>query len=70
MRRTVVAYPPRPEHATAVGIGCGILETALLATVSTITHKDGLISTDPVGFDWDGGYVRLSTLKSRVKYRA
>jgi hypothetical protein len=22
-----------------------------------------------VGFDWDGEYVRLSTLKSRVKYR-
>jgi PPOX class probable F420-dependent enzyme len=46
----------------------GILETALLATVSTISHKDGLISTNPVGFDWDGEYVRLSTLKSRVKY--
>ena len=47
----------------------GILETALLAMVSTIRHKDGLISTNPVGFDWDGEYVRLSTLKSRVKYR-
>jgi PPOX class probable F420-dependent enzyme len=47
----------------------GILETALLATVSTISHKDGLISTNPVVFDWDGEYVRLSTLKSRVKYR-
>ena len=47
----------------------GILETAVLATISTISHKDGLISTNPVGFDWDGEYVRLSTLKSRVKYR-
>ena len=47
----------------------GILQTALLATVSTISHRDGLISTNPVGFDWDGEYVRLSTLKSRLKYR-
>jgi PPOX class probable F420-dependent enzyme len=47
----------------------GILDTALLATVSTISHKDGLISTNPVAFDWDGEYLRLSTLKSRVKYR-
>lgn len=47
----------------------GILETALLAMVSTIRHKDGLISTNPVGFDWDGEYVRLNTLESRVKYR-
>ncbi|PXW24475.1 PPOX class F420-dependent oxidoreductase [Nocardia sp. 348MFTsu5.1] len=46
-----------------------ILETALLAMVSTISHRDGLISTNPVGFDWDGEHVRLSTLKSRVKYR-
>lgn len=47
----------------------GILESARLAMVSTIRHKDGLISTNPVGFDWDGEYVRISTLKSRVKYR-
>ena len=47
----------------------GILQTALLAMVSTIGHRDGLISTNPVGFDWDGEFVRLSTLKSRVKYR-
>ena len=44
-------------------------EPHLLATVSTIRHQDGLISTNPVGFDWDGEFVRLSTLKSRVKYR-
>jgi PPOX class probable F420-dependent enzyme len=47
----------------------GILENALLAVVSTIGSKDGLISTNPIGFDWDGAYVRISTLKSRVKYR-
>ena len=46
-----------------------ILETALMAVVSTISRRDGLISTNPVGFDWDGEYVRLSTLKSRLKYR-
>jgi len=46
----------------------GILETAKLALVSTIRHKDGLISTNPVGFDWDGEFVRISTLKARVKY--
>jgi len=47
----------------------GILETALMAMMSTISRRDGLISTNPVGFDWDGEYVRLSTLKSRLKYR-
>jgi PPOX class probable F420-dependent enzyme len=60
------AKPPEvPIPKTHVAI----LETALLATVSTISHRDGLISSNPVGFDWDGEYVRVSTLKSRVKYR-
>ena len=39
------------------------------ATVSTMRHRDGLISTTPVSFDWDGEFVRFSTLKSRVKYK-
>jgi len=47
----------------------GILETALVAMVSTVSSRDGLISTNPVGFDWDGRHVRLSTLKSRLKYQ-
>ncbi len=47
----------------------GILQTAVLAMMSTISRNDGLISTNPVAFDWDGEYVRLSTLKSRLKYR-
>ena len=65
MRMTTAKLPEAPIPDTHVGI----LETALLATVSTISYKDGLISTNPVGFDWDGEHVRLSTLKSRVKYR-
>jgi PPOX class probable F420-dependent enzyme len=39
------------------------------ATVSTVRHRDSLISTTPVTFDWDGEFVRFSTLKSRVKYK-
>lgn len=46
-----------------------ILETAIFAYVSTIRHKDQLVSTNPVGFDWDGESFRFSTLKNRVKYR-
>lgn len=46
-----------------------ILETAVFAFVSTIRAKDQLISTNPVGFDWDGETLRFSTLKSRIKYR-
>jgi PPOX class probable F420-dependent enzyme len=36
--------------------------------ISTIRHKDGLISTHPVSYVFDGECVRVSTLKSRVKY--
>lgn len=46
-----------------------ILETAIQGMLSTIRYQDGLISTNPVGFDWDGEFVRISTLKARVKYR-
>lgn len=46
-----------------------ILETAVFAFVSTIRHRDQRISTNPIGFDWDGETFRFSTLKSRVKYR-
>ena len=36
--------------------------------ISTIRHKDGLISTNPVSYVFDGECVRISTIKSRVKY--
>ena len=58
-----------PPEASIPDTHVGILETAVLASVSTISHRDGLISTNPVTFDWDGEYVRVSTLKSRAKYR-
>jgi PPOX class probable F420-dependent enzyme len=61
---TSAKVPEAKVPATHVGI----LETALLATVSTISHRDGMISSNPVGFDWDGEHIRLSTLKSRFKY--
>lgn len=37
--------------------------------ISTIRQKDGLISTNPVGYVWDGECVRVSTLKGRMKYK-
>jgi len=46
-----------------------IVEQEYLAMVSTIRHQDGLISTNPVSIDWDGEFVRFSTLKQRVKYK-
>lgn len=46
-----------------------ILENAVFAFVSSVRVKDQLISTNPIGFDWDGETFRFSTLKSRIKYR-
>ena len=46
-----------------------ILENEIMGMISTHRHKDGMISTNPVTFDWDGEYVRFSTLKERMKYR-
>jgi PPOX class probable F420-dependent enzyme len=45
-----------------------LLRSTHLAMLSTIRVRDGLISTNPVGFVWDGVRIRISTLKSRVKY--
>jgi PPOX class probable F420-dependent enzyme len=59
----------KPPEAPIPESHVGILENALLAVISTVSYKDGLVSINPMGFDWDGDYVRVSTLKSRVKYR-
>lgn len=39
-----------------------------LAMLTTI-RKDGMLSTNPVGFVWNGTDIRISTLKSRLKYK-
>jgi PPOX class probable F420-dependent enzyme len=45
-----------------------ILAANSIGLLSTIRHRDGLISTNPVGYVWDGECVRVSTIKGRVKY--
>lgn len=44
-----------------------ILAANSLGVLSTIRHRDGRISSNPVGYVWDGASVRISTLASRVK---
>ena len=41
-----------------------------IAVLTTLREKDGLPSTNPVGYVWDGECVRISTIKGRVKYRS
>ena len=45
-----------------------ILASNSIGVMSTIRQKDGRISTNPVGYLWDGACVRISTIKDRVKY--
>lgn len=44
-----------------------ILDAGSIGTLTTM-RKDGLFSTNPVGYYWDGDRIYVSTLKSRVKY--
>ncbi|MCX2980514.1 PPOX class F420-dependent oxidoreductase [Halieaceae bacterium IMCC14734] len=44
------------------------LNSNFLGTLSTIRHSDGLISSNPVGFTWNGKEVEVSTIKGRIKY--
>ena len=36
----------------------------------TVLRPDGMPSTNPVSYTWDGTLVRVSTLKSRYKYKS
>ncbi len=45
-----------------------ILAANTFGVVSTLREKDGLISTNPVSYVWDGECVRISTIKGRVKF--
>jgi PPOX class probable F420-dependent enzyme len=49
---------PEKHHA--------FLEEHFLAMLTTL-RADGMLSTNPVGYVWDGERIRISTLKSRVK---
>ncbi len=42
------------------------LDKHFLAMLTTL-RADGLLSTNPVGYVWDGVHIRVSTLRSRVK---
>ena len=44
-----------------------LLRTQHFAMLTTI-RTDGLLSTNPVGYVFDGEKIRISTLKSRLKY--
>ncbi|MBK7951951.1 MAG: PPOX class F420-dependent oxidoreductase [Deltaproteobacteria bacterium] len=46
-----------------------ILAANALGILTTIRAKDGLPSTNPVGYVWDGESVGISTIASRVKYK-
>ncbi|MBW2422844.1 MAG: pyridoxamine 5'-phosphate oxidase family protein [Deltaproteobacteria bacterium] len=51
-----------PEHCR------DLLDANSLGLMTTIRHTDGRLSTNPVGYVWDGECVRVSSLKSRMKY--
>jgi len=42
------------------------LDKHFLAMLTTI-RADGMLSTNPIGYVWDGRRIRVSTLKSRMK---
>lgn len=44
-----------------------ILEENFWGVLTTLRHKDGLLSSNPVYYVWDGKDIRISSLKSRVK---
>jgi len=46
-----------------------ILDANSLGILTTIRAKDGLPSSNPVGYVWDGKSVGISTIASRVKYK-
>jgi len=46
-----------------------ILDANTLGILTTIRAKDGLPSSNPVGYVWDGKRVGISTIASRVKYK-
>lgn len=54
---------PIPESSHA------LLESHAFGMITTLRAKDGLLSTNPVSYTWEDGFVKISTIKSRVKYK-
>ncbi len=46
-----------------------LLANHMFGVLSTIRQKDGLLSSNPVSYTWEDGYLKISTLKSRMKYK-
>lgn len=60
MPNTAEVPIPESYHALLAQDRFGIL--------STLRHRDGLISSNPVGYVWDAKHIRISSLNNRVKY--
>jgi PPOX class probable F420-dependent enzyme len=60
MTNSIKAIIPKEHHK--------LLKTQHFAMLTTV-RPDGMLSTNPVGFFWDGEKVCISTLKSRMKYK-
>lgn len=52
----------KPEHEE-------VLASTVIGCLSTLRHKDGRVSTNPVSYRWNGKEIEISTLKGRMKYR-
>lgn len=52
----------KPQHED-------VLASTVIGCLSTLRHKDGRISTNPVSYRWNGSELEISTLKGRMKYR-
>ncbi len=52
----------KPQHEE-------VLASTVIGCFSTLRHKDGRVSTNPVSYRWNGSEIEISTLKGRMKYR-
>lgn len=61
MQKATEVSIPDSYHNTLAQGRFGIL--------STLRHSDGFISSNPVGYVWNGNHIRISSLKNRVKVK-
>ena len=46
-----------------------LIESQMFGMLTTIRAKDGLLSTNPVSYTWEDETLKITTLKSRMKYK-